>query len=115
MEENNKQLPELKTIYDELWSDARTLAKDIKKSITIYQYAGYATLIIAFSSLFSAIPFFLRVFLGTADLLVWSIIVVEIIGVAIVLGFALKLFRWHRHLEKKYSKLIEMEKKLGVK
>jgi len=114
MEENNKELPELKAIYDELWSDARTLAKDLKKSIVIYLYAAYATLIIAFSSLLSATPFFIQVGLGTANSFSWLVVFVEIILVAVVLGFALKLFGWHRHLARKYSKLIEMERKIGV-
>jgi hypothetical protein len=115
MEENNKELPELKTIYDELWSDAKTLAKDLKKSIGVYLYAAYATLIIAFSSLVNAIPFFIQVGLGTANLFTWSIVLLEVICVAIVLGFAAKLFSWHRHLAMKYSKLIEMERKIGAK
>jgi Na+/melibiose symporter-like transporter len=115
MEENNKELPELKTIYDELWSDARSLAKDLKKSIAVYLYAAYVTIIIAFSSLLSAIPFFIQVSLGTANLFSWTVVLVEVIGVAIVLGFAAKLFSWYRRLAMKYSKLIEMERKIGAK
>jgi hypothetical protein len=30
--EENKELPQLKTLYDELWSDARTMIKDMKKA-----------------------------------------------------------------------------------
>jgi Na+/melibiose symporter-like transporter len=115
MEENNKELPELKTIYDELWSDARTLAKDLKKSIAVYLYAAYVTLIIAFSSLLNAIPFFIQIGLGKANLFSWAVVLINVVCVAIVLGFAAKLFSWHRHLVMKYSKLIEMERKIGAK
>jgi hypothetical protein len=115
MEENNQELSELKSVYDELWSDAKTLAKDMKKSIAIYLYAGYATLIIAFSALISALPFFLQVIYGAGDALSWSIVVFEIIATAIVLTFASFLFRWHKRLSRKYSKLIDLEKKIGAK
>lgn len=115
MEENDKELPELKAIYDELWSDARTLAKDLNKSIAIYLYAAWATIVIALSSLISAIPFFIQVGLGTASLFAWTLVSVEIIGVAVILAFAFKLFGWHGQLATKYSKLIEMERKIGVK
>lgn len=31
MADEDKELPELKALYDELWSDARTVIKDMKK------------------------------------------------------------------------------------
>ena len=31
MADQDEELPELKAVYDELWSDARTMIKDMKK------------------------------------------------------------------------------------
>jgi hypothetical protein len=77
-------------------------------------YAAEATVIIAFFSLFASIPFFVTAALGKATLFGWLYVLLELVCVATVLGFALKLLGWHRQLARKYSKLIEMEKKIGV-
>ncbi len=42
MLDEDKELPELKELYYELWSDARTMIKDMKRSIYIYPFTGFA-------------------------------------------------------------------------
>jgi len=110
MENGKEELSELKVVYDELWADAKTLVKDMKKSIAIYLYAGYTTLIISATSILSSIPFFLRVAVGAADLFTWFFVILEIIASVVVISFAARLFKWYKSLAKKYSKLIELEK-----
>jgi hypothetical protein len=45
MANEDKELPQLKALYDELWSDARTMIKDMNKSIYVYLFAGFLTLV----------------------------------------------------------------------
>jgi hypothetical protein len=111
LEDAGKELSELKTLYDELWSDARTLVKDMKKSILIYLYAGLVTLIVAFASLVGALPYFLLLLsLGTGNLVVWAVVVIEVVGNVIVISFGARLLIWYRKLKRRYSKLLEMER-----
>ena len=67
MEENYAKLSELRTVYDELWSDAKTLAKEMKRSIWLYIYAAYVTIVVIVASITSAIPYYIQAFLGTAN------------------------------------------------
>lgn len=115
MEDDNKQLSELKTIYDELWSDAKTLFKDMKKSIVIYLYAGFVTLIVAVSAIVNAIPYFLLILLGKGNLFDWSFVIIEIVAAVVVVSFAAKLLMWYKGLKRRYARLIHMEKSLGDK
>ena len=45
MADEDKELPQLKALYDELWNDARTIIKDMNKSIYIYLFAGFLSLV----------------------------------------------------------------------
>jgi hypothetical protein len=113
--EESTDLSELKAVYDELWTDAKSLAKDLKRSISLTLFSAYASLIIAFTSLANATPFFVKVATGNFDILSIGVVIFEIIGVSIVLYFALRLFKLHSKLEKKYSKLLKLEIDKGVK
>ena len=106
LEENNGDLPELKAIYDELWVDAKALAKDMKTSIVITLYAAYATLVIMFTSILSALPHFYTVAVGQFDFLSVLTVILVIIGSIVLSVFARKLIRLHNKLKEKYSKLI---------
>jgi VIT1/CCC1 family predicted Fe2+/Mn2+ transporter len=110
LEDDDKQLPELKALYDELWSDAKTLIKDMKKSVSVYLYAGLVTIIVGFYAIINAIPYFLIVFFGKGGILAWSVVVAEVIATVIILSFGARLLMWYRKLNKRYAKLIQMEK-----
>lgn len=113
MKDDIEELSSLKTLYDELWSDAKTMIKDMKKSIAVYQYAGYVTIVVAIAALFSAAPYFTIAFFGAGNFWVWLFAIWEIVAAVVILSFAAKLLIWYRKLKKRYSKLIQLEKDLG--
>lgn len=107
--EDDKKLADLKTIYDELWADATTLIKDMKKSVNIYLYAGLVTLIVAFTSLTNAAPYFVAIIGGIGNVFAWIFVFVEVTMATVVIAFGARLIIWYRKLKKRYAKLIEME------
>ena len=111
LENDDKELAELKTIYDELWSDAKTLVKDMKRSIYIYLYAGLVTLVVAITSIFTASPYILAILLGTNNPLIWLFVVIELVAAIAVISFGARFLVWYRRLKKRYSNLMEMEMK----
>jgi hypothetical protein len=116
LENDDIELPELKTLYDELWSDAKTLFKDLHKSIIICLYAGIVTLCISPLAILSAIIYFsAAIFSGTSNLMVWFYAVVETIAAVVTVSFGAILLIWYRKLHKKYARLIQMEKNIGDK
>ena len=107
--EDDQKLADLKTIYDELWQDATTLIKDMKKSVNIYFYAGAITLVLALTSWASALTSFAVVVAGIGSTYAWIYMVGEMAMVIVVLVFGARLVVWGRKLKKRYAKLIEME------
>lgn len=107
--EDDKKLADLKTIYDELLLDAKTLIIDMKKSVNIYLYAGLVTLMVAFTSLMSSAPYFVAIIIGTGNVLSWILVIFEITSATVVIAFGARLIIWYRKLKKRYAKLIEME------
>jgi hypothetical protein len=51
----DEKLVELKTVYDELWSDARTMIKDMKRSIHLYSFTSFITLVFSLIMIGTAI------------------------------------------------------------
>ncbi len=116
METNRDELLELKEIYDELWTNAKTLVKDMRKSISLYAYAGFITLLIGVTiGLISFIPSFINIISGNYDIIYWYNTIVGGIAVVVTLPYGAKLFLVFRELKNKYSKLIKMEETLGAK
>jgi hypothetical protein len=115
MQTDNGELAELKEVYDELWSDATTLAKDMRRSISIYWYAGFLTLVLSLILAVNFIANLLIVLSGAAPFMAWYNFVMGAIGTALTLGYGAKLIQWYRQFSRKYSKLIALEKKLEEK
>ena len=56
MQNDTEELTQLKEIYDLLWSDAKALAKEMRKNVSVYWYATWLTMMVAVviaSTLFS--------------------------------------------------------------
>lgn len=115
MQTDGEELAELKEIYDELWSDAKTLAKDMRRSISIYLYAGFLTLAMALVLAISFIGNLTIILSGAASFLAWYNVVMGATGTVISVGYGAKLIQWYRRFKRKYSKLIALEKKLEEK
>ena len=116
METNGEELVELKEIYDELWTNAKTLVKDMRKSISMYSYAGFLTLLIGVTiGMISFVPSFLNIISGNYTILYWYNVIVGGITIVVTIPYGAKLLQVYRELKNKYSKLIEMEKNLEAK
>ena len=115
MENDTKELAELKAVYDELWLDARTLIKDMRNSITIYLYAGMLTFTVSIVDALNTLTNFLVILSGASNFLTWVNAVFGTLGMVVTFGFGVVLLRWYLKLNRKYSKLIQLEKKIGDK
>ena len=115
MQNDTEELAELREIYDELWSDAKTLAKDLKKNFSVYVYASVLTILIAIIIGLNFVGNLMVVLAGQGSLLSWYNMIMGAIGLPITIVYPAILLRWYRQQKKRYKKLIDIEKKLGEK
>lgn len=109
MQEDN-DLVELKAVYDDLWADAKTMIKDMKKSVYIYNYAALLTYAVAIITLFNAIPYYATLVAGQGNTITIAVIVTNIIATVFEIVFGSVLLRWYYRMKRRYARLIEMEK-----
>ena len=111
MADEDEELVQLKALYDELWQDARSMIRDMNRTIFIYFFAGLITL--AFSAIIigTAVSDLNKILSNSATSLTYFYAIVEVPGAIIMIIFGITLLYWYRKLKKRYSKLIEMEKK----
>jgi len=75
-----KELPQLKALYDELWTDARTMIKDMNKSIYVYLFAGFLTLVFSTIMIGNGISNWNKIFSGEASTLTFVVLVPQAQG-----------------------------------
>jgi hypothetical protein len=112
MTEEDKELPQLKALYDELWSDARTMIKDMKRSIFVYLFTGFITLAFSAIMIGTAISDWNKILSGGASTLTYFYAMVETPGAVFYVAFGVLLLYWYNKLKNRYSKLIKIEKEL---
>jgi hypothetical protein len=112
MADEDKELPELKELYDELWSDARTMIKDMKKSIFVYLFTGFITLVFSAIMIGTAISDWNKILSGSASTLTYLYAIAGTLGSVFYVLFGVALLYWHNKLKNRYSKLIKIEKEL---
>ena len=112
MEDENKELTGLRELYDEMWSDARTMIKDMKKSIFVFLFTGFITLAFSAIMIGTAISDWSKILSGDASTLTYFYALVETPGAVFYVAFGAMLLYWHNKFRKRYSKLIKMEKEL---
>ena len=115
MANEDEELPQLKALYDELWSDARTMIKDMNKSIFVYLFAGFLTLVFSTIMIGSGISNWSKIFSGDASTLTYFYVIAETFGSVVYVVFGIALLYWYCKLRGRYSKLIKMEKSLRIK
>jgi len=113
--DEDKELPQLKALYDELWSDARTMIKDMNKSIYVYLFAGFLSLVFSTIMIGSGISNWNKIFSGDAGTLTYVYVIAETFGSVAYVIFGITLLNCYRKLKDRYSKLIKMEKNLRTK
>ena len=108
----DKELPQLKALYDELWRDARTMIKDMNKSIFVYLLTSFVTLGFSAIMIGTAISDWNKILTGGASTLTYFYAIVETPGAIFYVAFGIILLYWHNQFKTRYSKLIKMEKEL---
>jgi hypothetical protein len=110
MTEEDKELPQLKALYDELWSNARTMIKDMRKSIFVYLFTGFITLAFSVIMIGTAISDWNKILSGNASTLTYFYAIVETPGAVFYVAFGVALLYWYNKLKNRYARLIELEK-----
>jgi len=110
MADEEKELPELKSLYDELWSNARTMIKDMKRSIFIYLFTGFITLAFSAIMIGTAISDWNKILSGNASTLTYFYAIVETPGAVFYVAFGVVLLYWYNKLRNRYARLIRLEK-----
>ena len=108
--DENSGLEDLKVLYDDLWKDARTLAKDMYRSIQLYLLAGVFTLIYGFVILAYALVSWQRIYSGSTEIADYAAAIGETIGGVIQIIVGPLLIRWYFKLKSRYASLATMEK-----
>jgi hypothetical protein len=108
--EEDKELPQLKALYDELWSNARTMIKDMKKSIFVYLFTGFITLAFSAIMIGTAISDWNKILSGSASTLTYFYAIVETPGAVFYVAFGVALLYWYNKLKNRYARLIQLEK-----
>jgi hypothetical protein len=108
----DKELPKLKTLYDELWRDARTMIKDMNRSIKSVWLVSFWMFWGAFMQFLSAHQVYMKIVQGSTRTLDYFYLVTISIGVVIMVGGGIWTQRSYKELKNRYASLIEMEKRL---
>jgi hypothetical protein len=112
MADEDKELPELKALYDELWSHARTMIRDMKRSIWIYLFTGFITLAFSVIMIGTAFSDWNKILAGGASTLTYFYAVVETPGAVFYVAFGVVLLYWYNKLRNRYARLIRLEQTL---
>jgi len=110
MADKNEELPELKALYNELWSDARTMVKDMKRSIYIYLFAGFITLVFSAIMIGTAISDWNKILSGNIGTFTYLYAIAGTLGSVIYVAFGVLLLTWYNKLKNRYARLIQLEK-----
>jgi hypothetical protein len=113
--DEDEELLQLKALYNELWSDARSMIKDMNKSVFVYLFAGFLSLVFSTIMIGSGIANWNKIFSGEAETLTYVYVIAETFGSVIYVIFGITLLYWYRKLRGRYSKLIKMEESLRTK
>jgi hypothetical protein len=105
-----KNLPELKKLYDELWSNARTMIKDMNRSISIYFFTGVITLAFSAIMIGTAVSNWNNILSGTTIDFTYLYAIATTVGSLCNVAFGISLFYWYNKLKNRYSRLIQLEK-----
>jgi len=106
----NKELSQLKMVYDELWSDAKTMVKDMNRSITMVFLFGLTMIAIFPINMGTLIEMYSKIPSGTARALDYFYLVATALGSVVTVVAGIMMLRWYSKLKNRYAKLIQLEK-----
>lgn len=110
MPEEKEEELQLRALYDELWHDAKTLVRDMSRSISMFQFAGIMLLLLALLSfLWVALGNLLEIWAGTRDILKIFNALFGTFASIVFIVYGARLIRWYYKLKDRYAKLLELE------
>ena len=110
MEDEDKELKQLKTLYDELWEDARTMIKDMSRSKSVYFWSGLTIVFLSITVFANAMESLHNVLEGSTGALDYFYLSVRLFGTVVLAIFGANLLRWYQKLKNRYSRLVQIEK-----
>ncbi len=108
----NGELTQLKTVYDELWRDARTMVRDMNRSIKSVFLVGFFMLWGAFMQFLSAHQVYMKILGGSTRWLDQFYLYGISLGVVVMVVGGIVTLRSYYELKKRYARLSELEKTL---
>jgi hypothetical protein len=108
----DEELSDLKTVYDELWSDAKTMIKDMNNNITIVFLFGLTLLAVAPMELGTVVQMYARITTGSTSWLNYFYLIGSSIGMVISPVAGIGMIRWYYKLKNRYARVVELEKRL---
>jgi len=102
----------LKTVYDELWSDARTMVKDMNRSIRSVYLSGFFMLLMACMQALSAHQVYMKIIEGSTRWLDQFYLYAISLGVIVMAIGGIYTLRTYNELKNRYARLAELEKTL---
>ena len=110
----NEELAELKTLYDDLWHDARTMIKDLNTSITSIFLFGVTLLALAPIEFGTAVEMYAKI---AAAGFTWTLNYIYLAGssfcIVVSIPAGILMLRYYFQLKNRYAKVLELEKALG--
>jgi hypothetical protein len=108
----DEELAQLKTVYDELWSDARTMVKDMNRSIRSVYLSGFFMLLMACMQALSAHQVYMKIIEGSTRWLDQFYLYAISLGVIVMAIGGIYTLRTYNELKNRYARLAELEKTL---
>jgi len=108
----DEELAQLKTLYDELWRDARTMVRDMNRSIKSVFLVGYFMFTVALLTFLSAHQIYMKILEGSTRWLDYFYLFSMSLGVVVMIVGGIWTLRSYNELKKRYARLSELEKTL---
>ena len=108
----DEELTPLKTVYDELWRDARTMVRDMNRTITSVFFVGFFMLWGAVMQSLSAHQIYMKILGGSTRWLDQFYLYAISLGVVVMIVGGIWTLRSYNELKKRYARLSELEKSL---
>ncbi len=108
----NGDLAQLKAVYDELWRDAKTMVKDMNRSIKSVFLVGFFMLWGAGMQFLSAHQVYMKILGGSTRWLDQFYLYAISFGVVVMIAGGIWTLRAYSELKKRYARLSELEKAL---
>ncbi|TRO47586.1 hypothetical protein E2P65_04175 [Candidatus Bathyarchaeota archaeon] len=108
----NDELAQLKVVYDELWRDARTMVKDMNRSIRSVYLSGFFMLMMACMQALSAHQLYMKILGGSTRWLDQFYLYSISLGVVVMVAGGIYTLLSYYELKNRYARLTELEKTL---